>query len=642
MQSTIPADGAGRARSETVSLLPGGLLALLLLVATWFNGAFAMRHWAPVAILGLVIVAAVAFGGGARLSDRGGRVAVSALCAFAAWTVLSALWAESAGRALEGGARTLLYAALFIAAVTTPAGPRAAARLGGAVVAGVGVIAVITLVQLVGDGAAQFLAGRLDDPVGYRNATACLFAIAFWPLVGVAAHQPTNPLLRAAAFSGALLTLGLAFLTQSRGLVVGLLLGGVVAIALGPDRLRRTWVSLLVVGGLALASDQLLSPYRAFTDGRPEASADIGPAIDALVILVGVGFTFALAGALLDGGLRLGARARIAVRRLALAGISILVSLAVVALIAATGNPVTFAADRFDEFRSLETAAPNETRLTFGGGQRSDLWRIALIELSENPVGGVGESNYAFRYYEERRTDRNLSTPHSRAFELVAETGVVGTLLFLCFLGGIVVAVLGRWRNAPPETRWVASGLLAAAAVVLGQSAVDWIWLIPGVTGLAFLCGGLGLAALRAPGAERSEGHPILRRAAAALAVVAALGVTSVYLSDVDVRRARVDGVASVDRLDSARRAETLNPWAITPRYLQAGALEELGRPGDARDELLGALELEPANFVTLGLLGDFALRQGNRMAARTWYSRALRLNPIDIGLRELVRRTGG
>lgn len=630
-------------RVGALSVLPVTVLAALLLTATWFDGAFALRHWGPVAVLCLIIAAASAWSGAAGVGKGGPRVALAAIFGLAAWALLSALWADSAASALEGGARTLLYAALFMVALTTPGSADWAARLGILLMAAVGAIAAITLGGLLGDGTSQFLAGRLDDPVGYRNATACLFAMGFWPFVCTMAHRDGNPLLRALAFAGAVLVLGLAFLTQSRGVAIGLLLGGIVALALGPDRLRRASVALVAFGALALASDRLLTPYRAFAEGRPEAPADIAPAVEALVLLVLAGFAAALGAALLDGGLRVSGLARIRLRRAAVAGIAALLPLAVAAALVVMGNPVTFAGDRVSEFRGLETAAPGETRLGFAGGQRADLWRVALREVSRRPLTGAGEGNYAFGYYRERRTDRNLSTPHSRVFELLAQNGLVGAAAFLALLAGVALAVARGWRAAPPTTRRVASGLLAAAAVVLGQAAVDWIWLVPGVMGLAFVSLGLALAALRPAGedgAGRAAARPLRAVVATVLALTAA-GVGALYLADAEVRRARAPESSPHERLSAARHAGRLNPWSVTPLYLQAGALEELGRPPAAERELRDALELEPANFATLGLLGDLALREGDPRAARSWYRRAVRLNPLDAGLRKLSHRAG-
>jgi O-antigen ligase len=620
--------------------VPPAALSVLLLVATWYNGAFALRHWAPVALLGLAILAAAAASGALWVPERAARLALLALWGFAAWTLLSAIWAESPGRALEGAGRTALYASLFTVPCAMTWNGRNAARVGGLLVASLATIAGITLVELLADPESLFLAGRLDDPVGYRNATACLFAVAFWPLVSAAAHHGLSPALRAPAFSAGALVLGLAFLTQARGVALGLLLGGAVAIGLGPDRLRRAWVAAILVGGLALASDRLLTPFHAFSDSGDATAADISPAVDALVVLVLASLAVGLVGALFDGGLRLAGPARATIRRTMAAGLVLATLAAAVGAVAAVGNPLSFVSDRYDEFRSLETTAPGDSRLTFGGGQRADLWRVALDEFEAQPLTGVGEGSYAFRYYEERRTDRNLSTPHSLAFSVIAELGAVGALLLLLFLGALCAAVASRWRRADPRARWWASALLAAATVGLGESTVDWIWLVPGVVGVCFLLAGLGLAALRLERPKPGRRLALAPRAAlgVALAVLAAL-VVSIYLGDVSIRKARTtSSSAPAERLDAAQTAEKLLPWSTAPLYLKAGAHEDLGERAAARDDLREALDLEPNNFVTYALLGDLEVRVGRERRARALYRRALELNPRDVGLRKLAR----
>ena len=99
------------------------------------------------------------------------------------------------------------------------------------------------------------------------------------------------------------------------------------------------------------------------------------------------------------------------------------------------------------------------------------------------------------------------------------------------------------------------------------------------------------------------------------------------------------DELAAGSSSTSARSAERLNPLALPPRYLQASALESLGRRPAARRELLAALDREPKNFVTMALLGDLETRAGRPSRARAWYRRALALNPIDVGLRQLAAR---
>jgi tetratricopeptide (TPR) repeat protein len=619
-------------------------LSVLLLIAAWYQGAFALRHWAPVALLALVMLTAAAATGGLTVPERAGRIALVALWGFAAWALLSVLWAESPGRAVEGAGRTVLYAALFTVPCAMTWTGRSAARVGALLMAGIGVIAAVTFVEVLADPNPLFLAGRLDDPVGYRNATACLFALGFWPFVAAAAHWGLGAVVRAVAFGAAALVLGLAFLTQARGVALGLALGGVVALGLGPDRLRRACCALVLLGGVAAASNWLLAPYDAFLDAGDAGTADIAEAVDALVLLVLAALGLGLLGALLDGGLRLRGRARLVARRSATAAVAVAAVAAVAGTLVAIGNPVDFASDRYDEFEQLETSAPGESRLTFGGGQRADLWRIALLEFREDPLTGSGEGSYPFRYYEERRTDRNLSTPHSLPFRVIGELGLIGIVCLVGFLAALCVAVAGRWRHAEPGARWWASALLAVGAVGLGQAAVDWIWLIPGVVGICFLALGLGIAALRPAGGERPirPALPVRLVGAAAGVILVAL-VTLLYLGDVYVRKARATEAVEVSkRLDSARTAETLNPWSTVPHHLQAGALEDMDRRGEARAELREAMDLEPRNFVTYALLGDLEVRAGRVERGQRLYRRALALNPRDIGLRKLSRREFG
>jgi predicted Zn-dependent protease len=117
--------------------------------------------------------------------------------------------------------------------------------------------------------------------------------------------------------------------------------------------------------------------------------------------------------------------------------------------------------------------------------------------------------------------------------------------------------------------------------------------------------------------------------------------VSALYLSDVYTRSARAERTTSVKaQLADARSAQRLNPFALAPRYLEAGALEGDRKRAAARAELLDALELEPENFVTMALLGDLETRAGKRAAAREWYERALARNPADVGLQQLAGRT--
>lgn len=633
-----------RARGLVVAA-PVAVVALLLLLATWFDGGFDVRYWAPIAILALAFLVAALLAGGFRL-DRGPlAVAVGAIWGLAAWAALSALWAESPALAWEGAGRTALYAALVTLVATLP-GRRQALRVGSAIIAGVAVIAVVTLVGLFVDGADLFLAGRLDEPLGYRNAVATLFAFAFWPLIGIAAERGRTPPLRALAIAAAVLALGLAFLTQSRGVLIAICVGGVVSLAIGPDRVRRAWIALASGAGIALASGSLLVPYHAFQDGEAVTNALVEDAAQALTLLSFAFLMLGLLGALLDNGLR--ARLGVAVRQIAAAGLALVALAGVVGALVAMGNPVDYADEKWDEFTSTEGASATEsTRLGSVGGQRYDLWRVALSEFGSQPLIGVGESNYQFDYFRERRTDRNLSDPHSLPFALLSEKGVVGALLFLGFLAALGVAIARSARSCSPGERRTVAGLAAAGAAVVGQTTTDWLWLIPTLMSLGLLS--LALAAVPrgrledrpAPldlGPQGDRWRRIARYVSAMLLTATAVSIAMLFLSDLHVREARTNFDNPAERLSAAQRAEELNPVSIVPLYLQASALESQGQADDARVALQDALDQEPENFVTLALLGDLEVRAGRRQVARDYYRRASELNPLDVGLQELAQ----
>ena len=62
------------------------------------------------------------------------------------------------------------------------------------------------------------------------------------------------------------------------------------------------------------------------------------------------------------------------------------------------------------------------------------------------------------------------------------ENGAVGVALIVLFLGGIAAVLRRGWRLLTDDEKRHVVGPAAAGAVLIGQSTVDWIWLIPGLT----------------------------------------------------------------------------------------------------------------------------------------------------------------
>jgi O-Antigen ligase len=660
---TIPPTPVGHDRRHERSIWlvigPTVFVLVLLVLATAYAGAFAINQWGPPTLfILLMLLTFVLRRGLPSLPDKWVGLALAGAWGLATWAAVSSTWSGSPTAALEGGGRQVMYAAILTLPFVAVGDIRALRVAGRGVIGGIVLIALYTLGWMLIDGPAVFLAGRLNEPIGYRNATALLFCLAYWPLIVFAATRGRGRLPRATSFGLAVLMLGLAFLTQSRGVLLGLSCGALVAMTLGPERVRRMWLALLSFALLAGASHWLLNPYHAFDGDKGVVHAhNIAVAAWALVALVVISTAVGFLLVVFDTGLRPASPAMKSVRTVARLGLAVAVlALLVGGVVAVHGNPANEARAKWREFKSLQTTSTSATRYTSAGGQRYDLWRVALRELRANPVGGAGEGSYEFGYYRMRRTNRNLNDPHGLLFQVGAELGVVGLLLFALIPLGLLGSLGRSWRLASVEARRGACGLIAVGATFLGQSLVDWMWRIPGLTALGLLCPAVAVALLArsASGGGNStlagrEDH-LERgdrrrwgRAAVGVALTAAVAlVLSLYLSDVYIRHARDElGHSTSAQLADARTAESLDPWSTDAHYLQASALESEGHRQQAESQLQDARRLEPSNPVPLGLLGDFEARAGNFAQARLYYRRALALNPLDIGLQQLARNGG-
>jgi hypothetical protein len=221
----------------------------------------------------------------------------------------------------------------------------------------------------------------------------------------------------------------------------------------------------------------------------------------------------------------------------------------------------------------------------------------------------------------------------------------VGGALLLLFVGTVLFGFVRRARAArgsPAE-----AGIVVAAGgiflVWLVHTSVDWIHLLPGVTGAA-----LGAAAVlvspwrRAapPGAARGRAHKVAVAGCAALVVAAAILLGRAVLAD----RHATDAQAALPAqprtaLEDVSKSLSLGHDVISTYYTRSAAYARLGDYAGARGALLEALRVEPENFVTWALLGDLAVRHGDPALAKRYYGRAHALNPRDPGLTALARR---
>jgi hypothetical protein len=629
-------------RLRGVAVRPRAVRAVLLAilgagsgVSVLLGGFYDLTVWGPIAVgvLALALALVVTGAGPPRLVPA---VAVGSLAFLWLFSWLSSIWAESSDQALNYAGRWAFYAAVLLSLLVLMRRreerwiPLTFATAG---VVGVGLYIVVRMG--FGHAAGMFFGGRLRDPLGYVNGQAGYFLLGFWPCVALA-EQAKYKVLGGLGAAGALVLGSLMMLSQTRGVIPGLAFSGLIVFAFVPGRARR--VLVLVGIGLALAAvgSPVLDVYnQGALRADPAKVASAGKAILLAALLLAfvwwfVGFVMGgIAGAAGEPQRRAMVWAE---RALAAVGVAV----AVIGLIALVGNPFHRISKEYDDFVNLKVNnAPTNTRFLSGGGYRYDYWRIAWKEFKHEPLRGVGAGSYDVDYFVDRRTNEDIRQPHSLPMQLLAELGIPGLLALLAFVG---VVFAGLWRTS---RRGVTSLGRRAAAVAAGgafaawlaHTSVDWLHLLPGVTGIA-LCAAAGLLA---PWSRRSAGRAlatgrILAVVPTAVAVLAAADLTGRLAAAEHYRLQSRDALNNdpVHALRLANDSLALNGDSLPALYMKSAAYARLGRYTAARAILLQATRTEPHNAQPWALLGDLAVRRGAFRIAKIDYRKASQLDPKD------------
>jgi hypothetical protein len=618
-----------------------------------FYGYFDLSVWGPLA-LGLVVVAIGLLLARQSMPTGVRAVAVAGLLAFACWSLLSIGWAESGDRALTEGDRWVLYGLYLLVLVLLVEDRRDAETLLAATAAGVVGIAAYDVIRLLGTDNQELFSGtRLLEPLGYVNGLGGFFLLGFWPLAAVA-ERVRQPLLAGLAAGGATLLASLVVLTDSRGTLFAFAASALLLLVLLPGRNRRAWLLLVALVGVALAWGPLTDVTQALRSpiANPQVETIQHGVRAALLAAAGVAVAWALAvwavGSAFARDPRLAARAS----RASATALAVVALVAVLGAAATVDDPAGRVSDQYESFTALEPTVNGASRFTSGGGNRYDYWRIAWHQFTGHPLDGLGAGNYDRTYFLERQTDEDVRQAHSIELQTLGEAGLVGALLFGSFF---VAVAIGAWRRAAAaRSRGPEIGVTVAAlgmlAVWLAQTSVDWLHLIPGLTGVA-----LGAAAvlLRRDPDDDAGGRGGLRPVPAValggavlLGGLAILFVGRATLADHLRSNARAELAADpAAALSSAAESLSLNSDAPQGYYLEAAAYSRLGDYRAAKRSLREAIGREPHNYVSWALLGDLLTRRGAIEPALRAYGHAAALNPRDRGLkllrsnRELVER---
>ena len=602
-------------------------------VSVVLGGFYNLTVWGPIAVgvLALALALVLTGAGPPRLVPA---VALGSLTFLWLFSWLSSIWAESSDQALNYAGRWAFYAAVLLSLLLLMRRREERWIPLAFAAAGVVGVAVYIIVRMgFGDATDMFFGGRLRDPLGYVNGQAGYFLLGFWPCVALA-EQARYKVFAGLGAAGALVLGALMMLSQTRGVIPGLAFSGLIVFALVPGRARRVLVLVGIGVALVAIGSPVLDVYNKgalLADPAKVESAGKAVLLGALLLA----FVWWFVGFVMGGiaGAASGPQRRALVwaeRALAAAG----VAAAIIALIAIVGNPFHRISKEYDDFVNLKVEnAPTNTRFLSGGGYRYDYWRIAWKEFKQEPLRGVGAGSYDVDYFVDRRTGENIRQPHSLPMQLLAELGIPGLLALLAFVGAVFA---GLWRTS---RRGVTSLGRRAAAVAAGgafaawlaHTSVDWLHLLPGVTGIA-LCAAAGLLA---PWSRRSPGRALAtgRIVAVVLTAVAVLAAADLAgrLAAAEHYRLQSRDTLNTDPVHALRLANdslALNGDSLPALYAKSAAYARLGRYTAARATLLQATRTEPHNAQPWALLGDLAVRRGAFRVAKVDYRTAARLDP--------------
>lgn len=483
-------------------------LAAVVLFVVWATSqaGYPLTHWAPGGLILLALLAIALAAAPLRFAEipLAVKLAVACLALYTALSYFSILWAGVPGEAWEGANRTLLYLLVFaLFALWRGRGASAALLLSVWTLAlvGLAVYVALRLDSSTGKGFyALFADERLNYPVGYPNATAAQWLMAFWPAL-LLARGPRLPWgLRGLLAGGAVVLADVALLSLSRGSLYATPAMLVLVFALVPDRLRTFATAVPVALGIGVTVPLLLRVGDRIRGGQSPYAAAHTAVLAMFAAALLVGFAVATAAAF-ESRRAVSPGLAASVRRGVLAVALATLLAIVVGGLAVAGNPLTRIRHGWDSFKGGYAAeAAGGNRLLSGlGSNRYDFYRVALDEFVAHPLVGIGADNFQQQYLVHGRSEETPRYPHSVELRTLVQTGLLGTLLAVVGLGAALLACWRAMRRSDPLARAVAAAALAGFGYWTVHGSFDWFWEFAGLGASAFALLGLACSLTSVP-----------------------------------------------------------------------------------------------------------------------------------------------
>ena len=626
---------------------------LALLVFTTRGGsALAPSTWSQIVLLALGAIVAV----GLVIAGAPGRAwgAATAVCfaAVVALTAISISWSVQPDNSWQAADQALSYLAVFTAAAALARmapgrwrGVVGAIATVSTVVAGYALLEKVFIASL--DPGDPY--GRLLGPFDYWNATGVIAALGLPACLWAGARREGGRASRALAVPAIGVLVSVTVLSYSRGALAAAVVGVGLWFAFVPSRLRAALVLALGCVGGATVALWALATHPLTRDYQPTASKITAGHHFGVVLIIVLAIQTLAGFAAAFGMERVEVSER--VRRRIGTALVVLVALLPVAGFGALANSSRGLTGEISHIWHTVTN-PNAVvnngagRLENLGSTRAHYWSEAITVGEHALLKGVGAAG--FRTARTRYASDSLPVDaHGYVPETFADFGLIGLALNLallvawCISAGRTVGVRHGLR-APADRAAEHAGMLTllAVTIIFGlSSAVDWTWLVPGTAVPALVCA--GWLAGRGPLTQTtgrlshrrrmtaSPGAGFAVTAIVALAVLAAWVVWQPLRSQDALAAAEAQsGSNTTAAIAHARAAAADDPLSYEPQLLLSAIYRSAGDPAAARQELLRAVALQPANSVTWFALGEFDLQARRPRSGLAELQRGLALDP--------------
>jgi O-antigen ligase len=570
---------------------------------------------------------------------------------FLLWSLLASSWSSSAERTVAEVGRLATYAGFFVVALCALRRDTIRPLVGG-MAAAFGLVSLLAVLSRLYPGAfptdqiPQFFSHgaspRLSYPLNYASGDGNFFALGL-PLLLAVSTRARALAVQALAAAAIPVTVLALVMTASRGGVLTAIVGIAVFYALAPDRVPKLATGLAIAIGSVILIGALLHRH----DLREGLSTSLAVSqrhqLMVLVVLVCAGV------ALLQVAVGLIARyahwpalriSRSGAQQLAAAGLVVVVIAGV-----AAGIPGKLE-HQWNVFKETSTTGvvPGNTlsRLgTLSGSHRYQYWVTAVHAFEHRPIDGIGPGTYEFYWAQHGPIYEFIRNAHSLYLETLAETGLIGFLILAAFLLALLTVGVTRTLRAPPLARASLAAATAAFAAFLVSAGYDWMWQLSCAPVAALLLGA-AIVSYRPTEVQRDDTERTRRRerwatrGAMSFAAVAAMVAIAIPFAMTSALRSSQSEVGNHDlkaALSDALTAQSLEPYAATPRLQEALVYEQAHDFTAARAAIVKAAAREPLNWRIWLVRSRIEAESGHPVEAVRDYKHAHVLDPRDTNV---------